>query len=87
MYTFDGGFIVWEYLLDVNAIDEKVGLEHILLSNLSVIKKTNFGNYITKDVMTSLLDVPNIRHWNTFGMHVKLAPSLMLHINWIISNI
>lgn len=37
-----------DLLLDVNAVDEKVGLMPIPLSKLSVIKKTNFNDYITK---------------------------------------
>lgn len=35
-------------LIVCNAIGEKVGLKHILLSKLSSIKKTNFRDYITK---------------------------------------
>lgn len=75
--------------MDVNAVGEKAGLESILLSKLSVIKKTNFTDlhyfwFIQKDAETSLLGIPNTRHWSAFGMHIRLGPSLMLHINWII---
>ena len=37
-----------DILLDVNVVDEKVGLEPISLSKLSIIKKANFSEYITK---------------------------------------
>lgn len=55
------------------------------LSKLSVIKKANFNNYITKtNVMTSLFGVPNVRRWTAFGMHIWSRPNLTVHINWSI---
>lgn len=71
----------WKDLIwDVNAVGENVSLESISLSKLSAIWKRTSMTTFQMDMMSSLLNVPNTRHWNAFKMHIRLELSFIQHM-------